>query len=307
MQHPELESYVPAGRYLEGKDALPGRECREDFALFAPARDGRIYAARGTRLRAGSRLELPAAERRFLEERLTSYNRIALLTAQGVAVCCAEPFPATGLLPVFLPQGEPAMLARCLGYLGRPDTVLSPAVARLSAESAAGRPEECYAMLEEQFAACGRILRPDSETGFRLHCALAARFAGCRADVLALPAGNLPLAPADRLRWIALLLCVFLTLRGGSAGGPVLGMGENDRRTLRLRLTHTRERRESPDRRPAPDFLSLPCFSGVSLRQSGQTWLLEFALPRAVGDFALRTPIPLPAPGAFLCLEIDIA
>ena len=80
-----------------------------------------------------------------------------------------------------------------------------------------------------------------------------------------------------------------------------------DRRTLRLRLTHTRERRESPDRRPAPDFLSLPCFSGVSLRQSGQTWLLEFALPRAVGDFALHTPIPLPAPGAFLCLEIDIA
>ena len=148
MHQPEIDSYVPASRHLDGKDALPGRECHEDFALSYPAREYRLYAARGPRLHAGQRLELPEEERCFLESGLTAHHRIAVCTQEGVAVICTELFEATGLLPVILPEGDPAMIAQCLGYLGRQDTVMSRAVGQLSGR-ASGRPEDCYAMLRE--------------------------------------------------------------------------------------------------------------------------------------------------------------
>ncbi len=301
MHRPEIDSYVPASRYLDGKDALPGRECHEDFALSAPARGYRLYAARGPRLHAGQRLELPEEERRFLESGLTLHRWIAVCAQGGVAIFCTELFEATGLLPVILPEGDPAMIAQCLGYLGRQDTVMSRAVGQLSGR-ASGRPEDCYAMLREQLDACDRIFRPGKEPDFRLHCALTARFAGCRADATALPAEPLPIAPADWLRWTALLLCTFLTLRGESAAGPALQLGQSDVRAFRLQLLHTSERKTAGSGRHPFGFLELPCFSGMTLRHTGATWLLECELPRAAGASLLRSGTP--EPPALLCIEI---
>lgn len=301
MHRPEIDSYVPASWHLDGKDALPGRECHEDFALSYPAREYRLYAARGPRLHAGQRLELPEEERRFLESGLTVHHRIAVCAQGGVAVICTELFEATGLLPVILPEGDPAMIAQCLGYLGRQDAVMSRAVGQLSGR-ASGRPEDCYAMLREQLDACDRIFRPEKEPDFRLHCALTARFAGCRVDATALPAEPLPIAPADWLRWTALLLCTFLTLRGESAAGPALQLGQSDVRAFRLRLSHTSERKTAGSGRHPFGFLELPCFSGMTLRHTGATWLLECELPRAAGASLLRSGTP--EPPALLCLEI---
>lgn len=301
MHRPEIDSYVPASRHLDGKDALPGRECHEDFALSYPAREYRLYAARGPRLHAGQRLELPEEERRYLESELTAHHRIAVCAQEGVAVICTELFEATGLLPVILPEGDPAMIAQCLGYLGRQDTVMSRAVGQLSGR-VSGRPEDCYAMLREQLDACDRIFRPEKEPDFRLHCARTARFAGCRVDATALPAEPLPIAPADWLRWTALLLCTFLTLRGESAAGPALQLGQSDVRAFRLRLSHTSERKTAGSGRHPFGFLELPCFSGMTLRHTGATWLLECELPRAAGASLLRSGTP--EPPALLCLEI---
>ena len=287
MKHTEISSYVPEALFRDGKEGSACRECHEDFAIADPAEEYRLLAARGAFLKAGAAPGIPQDEQRFLEAALSGHTRIAIRGTHGILIVCGELLPATGLLPILMPQGSPGAIARCLQALRRDGLICSPAVSCLTD---AGKPERCYTMLCEQLDFCNRILRPDRETDFRLHCAHVAGFAGCRADVTALPVGPLPLIGTDRDRWTAFLLCTFLALRGDSACGPTLQIISDCPDAVTLQLKHTlehRKKRGSRDRRF--DYLNHPCFSDFSVTATGGGWLIGATLCRTAGEPMLRS------------------
>lgn len=286
MNYPEIDSYVPEAFFRDGKEGLACRECHEDFAVVAPTEGYRLLAARGSNLKTGATLEIPQKEQHFLEAAMSEQTRVAILGRHGILIACTELLPTTGLLPMLLPHGSPEGIAHCLRTLSRYRPVCSPALSHLSDT---GRPERYYTALCEQLDFCERILQPDTEADFRLHCAHIAEFAGCRTDVTALPVGPLPLIEPDRNRWTAFLLCALLALRGNGARTPTLQTVVSCPGSVTLRLKYTPVHRQHGAYSAYLAYLSHPCFSDFSVTEAEDGLQIDASLCRMSGKHALRT------------------
>lgn len=291
MTPSEIRAYVPSAAYLDQKQESACPLFYEDFAMLEPGRSYTVLASRGLTLKPGYGIQLPPSELDFLEQNLGHAQTIAVKAEEGILLVFTDLFSSTGLLPVMLPHGEPDAVAYAVDCLGADKIRLSPAT-RASA-SPSKNSETIYVQLCETLTLCDRVLIPDPDRDFRLHCAHVARLAGCRANVIDLPIGRYPLHAGDHARWTAFLLCVFLSLRGDSALGSHLTLDHADRRAFQIRLSHQSEhQRKLPVTDTLYRFLTLPAFSNFVLTNGKDRFVIEAKLRRSTTEDTLGAPIP---------------
>ncbi len=291
MTPSEIRAYVPSAAYLDQKQESACPRFYEDFAILDPCQPYTVLASRGFTLKPGYNVQLPPSELDFLEQNLKYAQTVAVKAEEGILLVFTDLFSSTGLLPVMLPHGEPDTVAYAVGCLGADRIRLSPAT-RASA-SPSKDAETIYAQLCETLELCDRVLIPDPDRDFRLHCAHVAHLAGCRANVTDLPIGHYPLHAGDHARWTAFLLCVFLSLRGDSALGSHLTLDHADRRAFQIRLSHQSEhQRKIPVTDTLYRFLTLPAFSNFVLTNGRDRFVIEAKLRRRATEDTLGAPIP---------------
>ena len=290
MTPSEIRAYVPSATYLDQKQESACPRFYEDFAILEPGQNYAVLAARGLTLKPGYNIQLPPSELDFLERNLMHAEIIAVKAEEGILLVFTHLFSVAGLLPVILPHGDSNAVAYAVSCLEANKIRLSPAV-RASA-SPSKDAETIYAQLCEALTLCDRVLVPDPDRDFRLHCAHIAHLAGCRANVTDLPIGRYPLHEGDHARWTAFLLCVFLSLRGDSALGSNLTLDHADRQAFQLRLSHQSEhQRKIPVTDTLYHFLTLPAFSNFVLTNGKDRFVIEATLRRHKTDDTLGAPI----------------
>ncbi len=291
MTPSEIRAYVPNTIFLDQKQEVACPRFYEDFAILAPGQDYSVLASRGLTLKPGCSIQLPSSEIDFLEQNLLHEKVIAVASEEGILLVFTDLFSSTGLLPVILPHGELHAVAYAVASLGMSSLRLSPSILALAIP--AKDAETIYAQLSETLSLCDRVLTPDPNRDFRLHCAHAAQLSGCRANVVDLPIGRYPLHAGDHARWTAFLLCVFLSLRGDSATGSTLSLEHADRREFQIRLSHQSEhQRKVPVTDTLYRFLDLPAFSNYRLANGKGRFVIEAKLRRRTTDDTLGASIP---------------
>jgi hypothetical protein len=290
MTPSEIRAYVPNSAYLDQKQEIACPRFYEDFALLEPGQHYQVLASRGLTLKPDYKLRIPPSEIDFLERNLLHAEIIAVKTEEGILLVLTDLLSSTGLLPVILPHGDPGAVAYAVACIGENKIRLSPSV--LASASPSKDAESIYAHLSETLSLCDRVLTPDPDRDFRLHCAHIAMLAGCRANVIDLPIGHYPLHAGDHARWTAFLLCVFLSLRGDSAKGSRLSLEHADLQEFQIRLSHQSEhQRKTPVTDTLYRFLTLPAFSKYVLTNERDRFVIEARLRRRTTDGTLGAPI----------------
>ena len=290
MSPSEIRAYVPTEIYRDQKEEIACPRFYEDFAILDPLGGYSILAARGLTLKSGGQIHLPPEEIGFLEQELPRTEILAVRAEEGILLLFSALFSTTGLLPAILPHGNSAAVAYALTCMGADRIRCSPSVA--SGASHGQEAETVYLQLTETLSLCERVLRPDQNQDFRLHCAHIAQLSGCRANVVDLPIGHYPLHAGDYARWTAFLLCVFLSLRGDSALGSHLALEHADRRAFQIRLSHQSEHpRKTPVSNTLYHFLTRPAFSGYFLTSDRDRLVIKAKLRRKTTDGILGAPV----------------
>jgi len=289
MIHNQIDAYVPEKLLLEGKREMPSMIFEERFAILDAANEGKLLASRGFGERSRSEEALFKNDLPQLLSYLKDHRCVAFMTERGLAVAFGDFLPDLALIPIFLPFGEHAALAWGLRHLEREDLFLEDAVRKIAA-----RPVEYEAVLTQlnrEFFFFDRVMRPEREIDFRLHCAHIAQLAGCRADVTEMPIGHYPIGDAELSRWSAFLLCLMLSLRGDSATGPRLSLKAATRRAFCMQMDYFSEHKGARAiKEELYSFLSLPCFSDFSLTGTKQEIRLEAILRRRDSSEVCASP-----------------
>ncbi len=278
MHTSEVRAFVPERDQLLGKDEQSCPLFHDDLAVLDPAKGFAVLAARGPSLFSAEAIKLSSEESAHLMASLGEELVGVLWEGKPLLV-----FPSllahTGLLPVILPHGDPATVARtllCLPMSVCPSTALSALAERGQS------PNELYGSITESVLHCKRVLSPKEPVDLRLHSAWVGALAGCRVDVTALPLEELSLLPSDLAKWTVFLLCVLLSLRGDSAQPSNLQAGERTEEAYALHFLHTsqqRSARHSPVKRLYA-FMEHPAFSSFSLEKTAKGIVIDAVLHR---------------------------
>ena len=265
MGKQNVESYVPAAAFYEGKRELAGEAFSDRFAVLdlngaAPV----ILAARGRDLAPGAILPLTPEDRLCAEDAARNGGSVLIPSGVGAALLFGDA-AADGLIPALFPEADADLTAQAFSLMDRPEWRVSPSFAKreiTTAKRAHAISEVCRD-LAEGVAACERLFDPERAARFRSHSAEVAAFAGCRVEFGEMPRGKYPLSGYDRKRWTLLLLCLFLSLRGASAKGPTLRMREESRDRI---LTGMEYRSNADTAKRDPErfaFLDHPAFRDI--------------------------------------------
>ncbi len=287
MKTSQVNAYVPASAYLEGKQETVTPRFYEDFAILNPTKSYSVIASRGLTLKADGSPKLSPTETDFLETHLNRHFAVALDTDDGILLVFHHLHSHCGLLPVALLHDGKAAAAYALQHVYGKDILLSPAVA--SHARACIQAEEAYAHLTQLLQFCENAFTPPLDFDFRLHCAHVAQLAGCKVNVTDLPTGHYPILQGDFVRWTAFLLCLFLTLRGDSSLGTAFHLEHADYREFTMKISHQSEyERKIPITESIYQFLDLPPFSDFRLSRSGNRFSIQAVLRRQHSAHLLR-------------------
>ncbi len=287
MKTQQINAYVPASAYLEGKQESVTPRFYEDFAILDPAENYRVVAARGLTLKSDRPLRFSLGESDFLETNLLRHAAVAVDTENGILLVLRHLQSHCGLLAATLPHGSKTAVAYALRCFDNKDVLLSPTVAAQA--HPCKEAEEIYLHLAPFFRLCEEVFSPERSFDFRLHCAHVAQLAGCKINVTQLPAGHYPILSGDLARWTAFLLCLFLTLRGDSALGTAFQLEHADRQKFSMKISHQSEyQRKIPVTETIYRFLALPPFSDFRLSRTNDRFSIQAVLRRQHSTHLLR-------------------
>ena len=287
MKTQQINAYVPASAYLEGKQESVTPRFYEDFAILDPTQNDSVIAARGLKLKSDRPLRFSLGESDFLETNLLRHAAVAVDTEDGILLVFRHLQSHCGLLAAALPHGSKTAVAYALRCFGNKDVLLSPAVAAQA--HPCNEAEEVYLHLAPFFHLCEEVFSPEQNFDFRLHCARVAQLAGCKINVTQLPTGHYPVLSGDLSRWTAFLLCLFLTLRGDSSLGTAFQLEHADRQEFSMKISHQSEyQRKIPITESIYQFLSLPAFSDFRLSRSNHQFSIQAVLRRQHSSHLLR-------------------
>lgn len=270
-----IRNYIPESFFLEKKDRDHMRVCREDVVLIDPANNFCVVAGRGKEIREGEPYtpldRLPKSEWNFLKQSLGKGNRLLVQGKNQAILVFGDLLSATGLLLIVCPHFDAVALRRGLLLLQRTDFVCSPAL-----ENGTPSPQQSDASvceyLQSIFYDLDRILSPSHKIGIWTRAALIANFAGCPSEFRSLPVEDIPLAPSEKLRLSAFLLCLYLSIRAEALRACAEGEDSLSSISLNVSLYEPQDATKAEGDYP---FLSLPAFRGISLHRQSYGWLLE--------------------------------
>ena len=287
MKTQQINAYVPASAYLEGKQESVTPRFYEDFAILDPTQNDSVIAARGLMLKSDRPLRFSLGESDFLETNLLRHTAVAVDTEDGILLVFRHLHPYCGLLAAVLPHGSKNAVAYALRCFDNKDVLLSPTVATQA--HPCKEAEDVYIHLTPLFHLCEEVFSPEKGFDFRLHCAHVAQLAGCKINVTQLPTGHYPVLSGDLSRWTAFLLCLFLTLRGDSSLGTAFQLEHADRQEFSMKISHRSEyQRKIPITESIYQFLSLPAFSDFRLSRSNHQFSIQAVLRRQHSSHLLR-------------------
>ncbi len=284
-----IRNYIPESFFLEKKDRDHMRVCREELVLVDPAQDFRVVAGRGKGIREGepygSLDRLPKSDREFLKRSLGNGNRLLLQGKDQAILLFGDLLSATGLLLIICPQFDAFALRRGLLLLQRTDFVCSP-----SLENTAPSPQQSDAAvcdyLQAIFYDLDRILSPSHKIGLWTRTALIANFVGCPSEFRSLPVEDVPLAPSEKLRPSAFLLCLYLSIRAEAL--HACAEGEDNLSSVALNVSLYEPQGLTRTEGDYP-FLSLPAFRGIALHRQSYGWLLEASFQKEPDSLVLHS------------------
>lgn len=287
MKTQQINAYVPASAYLEGKQEGVTPRFYEDFAILDPAQNNSVVAARGLTLKSDRSPRISPEELDFLETHLHRHATVAVDTEDGILLVFRHLQPHCGLLATALPHGSKNAVAYALRCFDNKDVLLSPTVAAQA--HPCNEAEDVYLHLTSFLHLCEEVFTPEKSFDFRLHCAHVAQLAGCKINVTQLPTGHYPILSGDLSRWTAFLLCLFLTLRGDSSLGTAFQLEHADRQEFSMKISHQSEyQRKIPITESIYQFLSLPAFSDFRLSRSNHQFSIQAVLRRQHSSHLLR-------------------
>ena len=287
--NPSVENYVPIGTFYEGKREIAGEAFRDRFAVLEFGRELRVIAARGEALSVGTVLSVDPANAVFLNRALSEQRRVLMTCGFGMVMLFGD-MMASGLIPAWFPEGDADALADAAKLLGRNDLTLLPSLRETDGREGnrSRSVSEVCRYLSEELAKYDSVFSKRKSDDFRLYCAEVAALAGCRVDVRDLPVGEFPLCESDRERWTLFLLCLFLSLRGANAEGPVFSMWEIGRHTVTTGMAYrsTDDSRKLDGDRFA--FLEHPAFREMALERTEEGYCITATLGRYDPSGVLR-------------------
>ncbi len=281
-----LNSYIPEGFFLEGKQQIPPRLCRESLALVNASDHYRILACRGELFAEGALLasccELPSSELAFLETTLCTHRAVALLGKRGPILLFGDLLTHTGLLLAVCPQLPPSSLRRALLAIGKGDVLCSSALPNeeLIPHATDVESADC---LRELFFYLDRMLTPREAISFWTQTRLASGISGCAVEAKSLPIASVSLSDAEQARLSAFLLSYFLRCRQQD-GAVSAHVNETDLSfSYRMELLSTRSDLQDASTAHSA-LLALPAFRQFQVREEGDATTMELLL--AKGDLS---------------------
>ncbi len=313
FSHRQTESFVPEAQFFGEKNDRACRVCFEDCAVLDSTDAYRTVAFRGASAPAAvsyfDAMELPTSEFQFLQSALSTHTRALLSCPRGPLLIFADLLSATGFLIVVRPHLSDApslsdglaAVVRALRVLRREDVALSSLAMAGSLDIHRGD-DAIRARMEELFFYMDSFcVRSPLALGLRTVSMRIAAFAGCDPESVALPVQELSCMRVDQMRLVALLLCIFLTLRGRRGvscfdGGQGTDQDETPAfryevsvsserlDAARFRTSHAAEETCSYEKAP---FLSCSAFKDIRMSETEDGFCLETLL-RTTRAYAVR-------------------
>ena len=276
-----VSSYLPESTFLEGKQHLGARICREDCAVIDVFQNYTILASRGFDLPVGADfrqvLGMKSATKRSLS-RVLQDNQQIILSANGTPwLLFTHWIPNSGLLLAIRPNCLFCAIPEALAVLNRSDFVFLSAASGKKPSS-----EDCktaYEVLADILYQVSFLLPCDnSYTADRLIAHVAA-FAGYCVDFETVSAlAGFRADPQTMQRLVPFLLCSFLYLRGKN--GSLTAEQAPHTVTLRCRVAlcnHTRASKSAPQEPPI--FANTVGLRGCEIQDQTDNLQITFSLP----------------------------
>ena len=289
----EIRSYIPEAFFLDQKDEDHMRVCREDLVLVDPADGYRVVVGRGKEILAGEPfaplVRLSRSERQFLEQSLGRKMRLLLQGKNEPILVFADLLEASGLLLVICPRFDTENLKRGLALLGKSEFISSN-----RSEAGAPSPRNGDAAvckyLQELFYYLDRIFSVSEELRLWTTAALIANLAGCHANFAAMPTEAVTPLPMDRLRLLAFLLCLFLSMREEAISATATGEVSELSISLSASPLLPTGKASACNYR----FLQLPAFRDISISLRNGGWVLEASFCKKTEHAPVRAKDSLP-------------
>lgn len=289
----EIRSYIPEAFFLDQKDKQHMRICREDLVLVDPADGYRVVAGRGKESLAGEPfaplVRLSKSERNFLKQSLGRRMRLLLQGKNEPILVFSDLLEASGLLLVICPRYDTENLQRGLALLQKGEFVSSNGSGAGAPSPRNGDAAVC-SYLQELFYYLDRIFSVSEELRPWTTAALIANLAGCRADFAAMPTEAVALMPTDRLRLLAFLLCLFLSMREDAISATATG----EISELSISLSASPLLPTGKASACSYRFLQLPAFRDISLSLCNGGWALEASFCKKTEHALVHTKDSLP-------------
>ncbi len=260
----QVESYIPAAAFYEGKREAAGKLFRDRFAIVDLNADFSVLAFRGENLNARESLAVDRKSIPSLRLLLAGGERVLVALPEGAALFFGD-WIWKGLVPVLLLRDSYDDLRAAADILRRFEIAF---IEKDEPETGKRELSEVCRRFSESLNACDRVFDPKGAEAFRSHAARIAEFAGCRAGFSDLPFDSFALFLPDVRKWTLLLLCLFLSLRGVGGDEPTVSLRKTGETTI-LPGVDFAPLQEKKQKQPLfLSFLQHPAFSDVIAEQT---------------------------------------
>lgn len=276
-----INSYLPETTFLEGKQHLGARICKEDCAVIDVFQNYTVLASRGVGLTVGSDFRqligMNNPTERSLSKLLQTKQQIVLSVGGTPWLLFAHWLPSTGLLLAIRPSCLLCAIPEALAVLNRSDfTFLSTSSDKKPSSEDC---KEAYEVLSDILYQLSYLLpREFSYTADRLIAHVAA-FAGYRIDFEAVSSlAGFHADPQTMQKIVPFLLCSFLYLRGKN--GSLTAEKAPHKATLHCRVSLCNDARASKSTpQEFPIFANAVGLRGCEIQNQKDNLQITFSIP----------------------------